>query len=193
MELNMKFGVMVCFHCHRALGANLQFKSVTCPYCHKKLKLKPAQIKFKCNSEIELTSIISKVNSELQDNSETKSTLDYPDFGEVIIDEKEIYNSKNSNKTKQKIYENLEPYKRIALKYKIKKESIEFITTLALDLGREMGKFSYEDFRKLIYECGFDEKKTDEYLEKLKNLNIIYEPELGYYKLIEQYIKKAER
>jgi len=186
MMLLEKFGVMVCFNCHLAFGANLQFKTVTCPYCNKKLKLKSAQIKFKCNSEIELASIISKVNKELQDNDETKSILGYPDFGDGIIEEKETNNSKNSKKTKHRIYENLEPYKRIALKYKIKKASIEFIATLALDLGHEIGKFSEEDFRKLISECGLNEIKTDEYLEKLKNLNIIYEPEPGYYKLIEE-------
>jgi len=186
MVLSEKFGVMVCFNCHRTFGANLQFKTVTCPYCQKKLKLKPAQIKFKCNSEIELASIISKINSELQVSNETKSTSGYPDFGDVIIDEKGTNKSKNSKKIKHKIYENLEPYKRIALKYKTKKASIEYIATLALDLGHEIGKFSKEDFRKLISECGLNEIKTDEYLEKLKNLNIIYEPEPGYYKLIEQ-------
>ncbi len=179
----MKFGVILCKKCHRAFGINLQFKSITCPFCDKKSKIIPEQVKYKCNSEHELKEIITKINQELQTRNVRVDEKNYPDFGKIILGD-ELGNG--FNESEKEVYEQLDPYTRIAMKFKKPKDTLESLIKLVTELYRELGEFSYEDFEKLLTECKLDETRSDEYLSKLKTLNIIYEPREGRYKLIDE-------
>lgn len=183
----MKFGVISCQKCHRALGINLRFKNTTCPYCNFKMAILPDNIQYKTNSEHDLASIISKINQQLFEQTDEiernkpKKTLNFDnlDLGNLTSDFKD---GRDSNET---VYEQLDPYKRIQIKYKDEKVSISLLEKVIIDLGRELGEFTVQDFKELIHVFAFNEDKIDEYLDQLKNLNIIYEPRPGKYKIIE--------
>ena len=150
------------------------------------MKIIPEEIKYKCESEQELVAIISKINQSLQENADQMDAKDHPYFDALVLDvDKADKPEENTHKTKS-YYEKLEPFKRIAMKHikKNKKGSIEFLSEIVLELGHEMGEFSDEDFDNLLSSCGLDIDRHDEYLEQLKNLDIIYEPHCGRYRLI---------
>ncbi len=71
------------------------------------------------------------------------------------------------------------------MKYKNETESPQLLKKLVIDLGRELGEFTGDDLRKLLGECSLNIDKTDQYLEQLKNMAIIYEPKMGRYKMVE--------
>jgi len=190
-ESNMTFGVLICRKCHRATGVDLRYKTTTCPYCNAKTKLNPGELKYKVDSEKELADIISKINRQLQDTIDTTSNKSYPDIGEIILMPEEKERNSTGSKNDAEIYEQLDPYKRIAMKLnkgRNKKDSIEFLVILIKELGKELGVFTTEDFRKLLdtFKLQIDEDKLNKYLAQLKDLDIIYEPRPGNYKLMEE-------
>jgi hypothetical protein len=84
------------------------------------------------------------------------------------------------------VYEQLDPIKRIAIKFKNKSDSLDLVRMLVINLGTELGEFSIDDFQRLLTECEIDKDKVDEYLDKLKELTIIYEPKPGIFRLVEE-------
>ncbi len=204
----MNLGIIICRNCHRALGFELRFKSTKCPYCTTKNKINPKEIKYTTDSEIDLVEKISRINTDLK--QEQRNTFE----GDLIVEFAANFQESGKNRTNetanlgtlkkepktthttkikkiskmkkaQDIYEHLEPQKRIALKFKGRPETLDVIKDLALNLGRELGEFSEKEFSELLLECKFDVNKSWEYLEKLRNLGLLYEPKLGLYKIIE--------
>ena len=185
----MKFGVIVCNKCHHAVGINLQFKSTTCPFCNLKLSIIPEKVQHQSNSEVELAKMISKINEHLlaQNNKNIED-------GSYQLQSFELdnFNSDGPNQDKStkngsapEVYEQLNPYKRIALKYKSETESITAIRKIIMELGLELGEFTRDDFKELLLACDFSTEKADEYLEQLKSLDIIFEPRPEKYRLID--------
>ena len=181
----MKFGVLLCNKCHLAMGVSLQSKTHSCPHCNTKLKVMPDRIKYKRKSEKDLTAIISKLNQEFQSRQEGRFNSQNPDFGTTIIDPKHSGSNESEKDDSKSVYEHLDPFKRIAMKYKPPKNSIDFLTNIVTELCHELGEFTAEEFQQLLHACTLSVTKYDEYLEKLKDLDIIYEPRPGRFKLIE--------
>jgi hypothetical protein len=193
----MKFGIIICRHCHRALGMELRFKSTSCPYCNAKLKVNPADFKYKSSSEKDLADKISKINEKCEINKSV-SNNDEEDIGSFNVhsfrtkdlnDEQITKAAPNQSSPEKKgnreVYEKLDPIKRIAIKYKNERESIQLIKNLVQTLGQELGEFRFEDFKELLIECSMDTAKAEKYLEELKNSGYIYEPAPGTFKTIE--------
>jgi predicted transcriptional regulator len=180
----MKFGVIVCHSCQRASGVNLQYKTTSCPYCGKNLKLNPKRIKHQSNSEKDLKNIISTINKELGFTQGPNQGSPVSDFGIELLKMSDSEQDIDHTQDKKPVYEKLDPYQRIAMKHKEKKNSIEFIVELTKDLALELGEFHTHDFRQILSACNLDVNKADEYLEQLKNSNIIYEPRLGVFKIL---------
>ena len=180
----MKFGVIVCHSCHRAFGVNLQYKTTSCPYCGKNLKLNPKSIKHQSNSEKDLKNIISTINQELGITSGSNQDSPVSDFGSELLKSSNTEQDIEHPQDKKPVYEKLDPYQRIAMKHKEKKDSIEFIIELTKDLALELGEFHTHEFREILSACNLDVDKADDYLEQLKNSNIIYEPKLGVFKIL---------
>ena len=182
---------MICKKCHRALGVNLRFKTTTCPYCNMKTKITPGELRFKTDSEKELSEIISKINHQLQATDEHASTISYPDFGTVVIGSGDQIEGPEASKIEKSVYEQLDPFKRIAIKFRNGKhrlDSTEFLIMIVEELGKELGEFTSEDFKELLnaFEIDIEIEKSDKYLDKLKNLNVIYEPRGGRYRLMNE-------
>lgn len=194
----MKFGVVFCRKCHRAIGLELRHKSTTCPFCNMKLKIILSDIRYSTASEKDLAIKISKINQQLEEHPGDTAFKPGVVKSEWEIDgldkELEISNGNEKNKkqdidqkqVERSVYENLDPIKRIAIKFKNESESISLIKDLMLALSHELGEVTLEDFQKLLIECNIEENKVEDYIEKLKNLGIIYEPKAGIYKLIEE-------
>jgi nucleoid DNA-binding protein len=184
----VSFGVIICRKCHHAIGINIQFKTTTCPYCTTKIKISRKDIKLTRHSERDLVVIISKFNEELQNKLAQKTPIEFPDFGTIVLDTDAQL--KDPAKTRnQEFYEGLDPFKRIAMKLKPninRKNSIEFLVKMAKELDSELGEFTDSDFEKLVMECDLEPDKYQEFIEQLKNHNIIYEPSRGKYRLIEE-------
>ncbi|MFW9881593.1 MAG: hypothetical protein ACFFG0_51665 [Candidatus Thorarchaeota archaeon] len=180
----MKFGVIICQFCKHAFGVNLKYKSTKCPYCGKDLKLNLKRIKHQSNSENDLKKIISTINLELGKTETPRQNSSFSDFGSELLESGEPNEDIEHTSDKNPVYENLDPYQRIALKHKEKKESIDFIFKLTKDLSLELGEFQKQNFLELLSACKLDVNKADEYLEQLKNSNLIYEPRLGVYKIL---------
>jgi DNA replicative helicase MCM subunit Mcm2 (Cdc46/Mcm family) len=186
------FGVVICDKCHRGVGVNLRYKTTKCPYCNYKLELNPKKIKFKCDSERELSTLISKVNQELQSQIKPNGSSKYTDFGDSLLNLSGSGDGTGvgEEKAKDKIYENLDPYKRIAMKFREslrdekQKGTFNLIIQLVQKLGSELGEFGTDDFITLLKACGLDESDVDEHLEKLKETDVIFEPRHGVYKLL---------
>jgi len=184
----MKFGIIQCRKCNRAFGINLRFKSTSCPFCNLKLKIVQENIKYKSTSEKDLAEIISKINKKIQqaeaDDKRLCTTSSY-DFDKFNLSSNKSVKGIDNKENDTKVYEQLDPYERIALKYKSETESIQLLKKIIIDLGHELGQFSISDIKELFKACAFDENKIDDYIEQLKNLNLIYEPRTGNYRLIE--------
>ena len=185
----MKFGVIVCNKCHHAVGINLQFKSTTCPFCNLKLSIIPEKIQHQSNSEAELAKMISKINEHLlaQNNQNGDGGKYQLQSFKLDIQKSEgkSHSRSTKNETSHEVYEQLNPYKRIALKYKSETESIPAIRKIIIELGLELGEFTRDDFIELLQVCDFSADKADEYLEQLKSLDIIFEPRPGKFRLID--------
>jgi DNA-directed RNA polymerase subunit RPC12/RpoP len=183
----MSFGVIVCMKCNRASGINMQYKTTTCPYCNNKLKINHKKIKIQCNSEKELVSTISEINRQLQEKQLQDHRADHPDIGKTILHQNSGSIEQNESKDSDRVYEDLDPYKRIALKIKIqskKTESLEFLIKLVQELNKELGEFSLEEFRRLLDEIDLKTEKHDVLIEKLMVNGVIYEPKPGRFKLL---------
>ena len=183
----MKFGMIQCKKCRHALGIDLRFKSTKCPFCNLKLSITPQDIKYQSMSEKEVSVVISKFNRQLEvdkiKDAKTKHNtqndwLEIPKLGAGVY-------GGDGGDDDVKVYEDLDPFKRIAMKYKNETESPQLLKKLVIDLGRELGEFTGDDLRKLLGACAFNIDKTDQYLEQLKNMGIIYEPKMGRYKMVE--------
>jgi hypothetical protein len=123
--------------------------------------------------------MISKLNKDFELSHSIEEKYN---FG---IDSKDTEGSNEDSKPPT-IYEQLDPIKRIGMKFKNEPESLDLVQKLALNLGTELGEFSLENFKDLLNECGIEIKRTDEYLDKLKELTIIYEPRSGVFRLVEE-------
>ena len=174
----MRFGIIHCLKCHRALGFELRFRKTTCPYCNTRFSIDRGIIKFKTDSEKDLGQMISKLNKdfELSHGLEDKYTFEL-DSGNTL--------ESNEDSKPQFVYEQLDPIKRIAIKFKNEPESLDLVRMLALNLGTELGEFTLEVFQDLLNECNIDIAKAEKYLDKFKELTIIYEPRTGIYKVVE--------
>lgn len=188
LDRDMSFGVVICRKCKRASGVNLQFKTSTCPYCNNKMKIDRKDLKFKSNSEKELVTLISNINKQLQEKHNEDHQTSYPDIGESILNLDYKSNLIKELNNKKKIYEHLDPIKRIALKLKphpIKKESIDFLIKLVSELSNELGEFSFREFNILLDEIELDPDRREEFIELLRENGIIYEPKPGKFRLIQ--------
>ncbi|WP_455391972.1 hypothetical protein [[Eubacterium] cellulosolvens] len=185
----MKFGVMICRYCHYALGVELRFKSTICPHCNKRLNVQHADIKYKDDSEIALSTMVSKINEQLQQKKARGTSASYPDFGEVILGSEINNSAADDSKPGKVVYENLDPFQRIVIKYKDlknKKGSMEFLVRVVTELGTELGEFTTADFAKLLETFELDADKVDELLAELKRLDVVFEPRPGTFKLLEK-------
>ncbi len=186
----MKFGMIQCKKCRHALGIDLRFKSTKCPFCDLKLSVTPPDIKYQSMSEKEVSVVISKFNRQLEaDKGKDAKTKHNTKNDWLEIPETGAGGDGNGDgdagDDDVKVYEDLDPFKRIAIKYKNETESPQLLKKLVTDLGRELGEFTGDDLQKLLSACAFNIDKTDQYLEQLKNMGIIYEPKMGRYKMIE--------
>ena len=193
----MRFGIIQCNKCRRAIGIELRFKSTTCPFCTQKLSIKPDSIKHRTASENELAQIISNLNRELDlqntDSDPARSSgsgsgsggfdFDVDNFGVRVKGAGAEVDMKHET---SEVYEQLDPFKRIAIKYKNEPESIQLLEKLVITLGRELGEFTGGDLRKLLEACELNMDKTDEWLEQLKTLAVIFEPRSGHYRIIDE-------
>ncbi len=177
----MRFGIILCKICRRALGVDLRFKSTTCPFCNKKIKFSMVDIKYKTDSEKDLALRISKVNVQIVEEVEFNIDAKTENQKRSI---KDWSSKRDVEKVEPQIYENLDPFKRIALKYKNQNQSMLLAEKLIIALGQELGEITLENFQRLLIECNIDQNKAYEYLEQLKNHGIIFEPKVGVYKVI---------
>jgi hypothetical protein len=178
----MKFGIILCKRCNRALGVNLRFKSTKCPFCNRKVKFFKDNIEYSTDSEKDLALKISKINEQIFEEVEVDLDLKTKNQKGTL---RNLSSEVAAKKAEPQIYENLDPFKRIALKYKDENESILLIEKLIKALGQELGEITLENFQKLLTECNLNQDKVIEYLDQMKTQGIIFEPKIGIYKLIE--------
>jgi DNA-directed RNA polymerase subunit RPC12/RpoP len=179
----MKFGIIQCIKCGKAHGIALRSSTTTCPYCNKKLKIKPKTIKFQSNSESDLIHIIQEINNQVM--SASIHDLSNGCVGFVNVASGQAEGSGPAVAPEKKPYKPPANLKQLVESYKGQQESLQVIQTLAIDLGRISGEFNFEDLENIFGSCGFDVDKVEEYIKKLKDLDIIYEPREGRYRLLD--------
>ena len=180
----MKFGVIQCITCGKAFGIALRFKTTTCPYCYKILKIKQNTIKFQSNSEADLTDIIGDINNKVLTAAAGTKPDESLRFVNAASGQTEVSRPAVATPD-QKPDRDPDNIEQLVLRYKDQKESLPVIQKLVEDLGQIMDEFSIDDLESLLRYCSFNYDKVEEYIEQLKNLNVIYEPRAGRYKLLD--------
>ena len=69
MNLNMRFGVIVCPRCRNSKVVDLSYKTTTCFRCSKRIELSKVKILYKSNSEHEIREAIGNINRKLNKNN----------------------------------------------------------------------------------------------------------------------------
>jgi hypothetical protein len=175
----MKFGVVVCPTCKNAVGINLKVKSTKCRRCNQQFKVKNRKILYETNSERELALAVGQVNLKI-----LNGTNDYQN----LLNDLEIEN-------RQELFEqdgifafdqSIDNFKRIAMKVKKFNTLQDQLVGLAVELSKEFTVFSAGDFGKVIVHLGLNPDESEKYIEQLISSGLIYEPRVGYYRILKE-------
>jgi hypothetical protein len=171
---SMRFGVILCPQCKTARGIMLGSKTTSCVKCGKKINLKKARLLVKVRTESDLAEAVGKINMKLGNGEE-----DYQTDLKMLKDEKEIKRSQAE--------EPKNIYDRIAARLSEVPGRDNRIKASAKEIYSEIGEFTEKDFFEVLKRTGF--KEGDElrnYLRRLLENDIIYEPKNGLYRCVEE-------
>jgi hypothetical protein len=175
----MKFGVVVCPNCNRAVGINLNVKSTKCRRCNHGLNPKSRKVLYETNSERELAQAVGQANLKIQNGSDEYQDL-LKDL--ELEDEQTIFEQDGLY-----VYDkSVDIYKRIAMKVKKLENLQEQLIGSASDLSKQFTEFSVDDFGKVIECLGLNPEDSEKYIAQLVSNGIIYEPRVGYYRILNE-------
>lgn len=166
MVATKKFGVVICPKCHHPRGVRLQSKSSECYKCRYRFKLKGLKRFYETDSESDLAEAVGRVNAKLQGGLEEYNRF-LKEYENVPVG-----------------YEDLKPHKRIAAKLRHINDGAERLERLAIELDRELKEFEENDIIEIFQELGLKGVKVKESVQKLVEMNLIYEPRPGIFKMV---------
>ena len=161
--IHMKFGVVVCPNCNRAVGINLNVKSTKCRRCNQGLNPKSRKVLFETNSERELAQAVGQANLKIQNGAD-----EYQDLLKDLELEDE-----------HTIFEQDGLY--------VYDQSVDIYKQLigsASDLSKQFTDFSIDDFGKVLECLGLNPEDSEKYIAQLVSNGIIYEPRIGFYRIL---------
>ncbi len=173
----MKFGVVVCPNCNRAVGINLNVKSTKCRRCNQGLNPKSRKVLFETNSERELAQAVGQANLKIQNGADEYQDL-LKDL--ELEDEHTIFEQDGLYVYDQSV----DIYKRIAMKVKKLENLQEQLIGSASDLSKQFTDFSIDDFGKVLECLGLNPEDSEKYIAQLVSNGIIYEPRIGFYRIL---------
>ena len=151
------YGVLICSQCHRAKGVRLDQRTTKCQ-CGHTIKLSEAKIQFKTAKALELVDLVAKQNAKLMQK--------------VFKQENEYKPPKKRDTVHSRIAE-------IAAKAGNRERKMK---TVAIELSKRLNCFTYRDFALVLNIIAIPNPK--ERLEELLRSSFIYEPNLGFFKVI---------
>lgn len=173
----MKFGVVVCPNCNRAVGINQNVKSTKCRRCNHSFNPKSRKVLYETNSERELAQAVGQANLKIQNGAD-----EYLDLlkGLELEDEQTIFEQDGLYVYDQSV----DIYKRIAMKVKKLENLQEQLIGSASDLSKQFTEFSIDDFGKVMECLGLNPEDSEKYIAQLVSNGIIYEPRIGFYRIL---------
>jgi DNA-directed RNA polymerase subunit RPC12/RpoP len=172
----MKFGVVQCSHCKRALGVRGDSKTATCPQCGKKMVLKKVNILVELYTEKELAKAVMELNTRFKEGEEIVEQ----DIR--LIEDYRGLRDGSTGKTPQDVYE--EVVGRVS---GLKGEGR--IVEAVKELCRLLEEFTEKDFKEVLKRTGIgDDKICEDHINNLINSGIIYEPRRGVYRCLENQL-----
>ncbi len=169
----MKFGVIQCSRCKRAVGVRLGAKTATCPQCGKKMVLKKVKILNRVNSEKELAKAVMRLNIRFKDGEE------------IVEQDIRIIEGNRKQKYTSKCGSLPDVYEEIGGRVSRAKGEGRVVAA-ARELCRLLGEFTENDLREVLKRTGLgDGQVCENYINKLIENGIIYEPKRGVYRCLE--------
>jgi len=173
----MKFGVVVCPACNRAVGINLGVKSTKCRRCNCSFNPKSRKILFETDSERELAKAVGQTNLKIQNGTEEYQNL----LQDLEVEDEQTALEQDG----LFVYdESIDVYKRIAMKVKKIQNLQDKLVGLATGLNKQFNEFSVDDFGTCIEHLGLNPEDAEKYIGQLVSNGIIYEPRVGYYRIL---------
>ncbi len=176
----MKFGVVVCPNCNWAVGINLKSKSTKCRRCSHPLKFKNRKILYETDSGQDLAKAVGQTNLKLQkgevEYQELLRSLELDEDQDLVIEQDGLFAFDEP--------QFLDPYRKIAHKLKKYENHQTQLVMLAGELCKEFNEFSLEQFSKVLEIIGLKAEDSEKYIAQLVSNDIIYEPRVGFYKML---------
>ena len=170
----MRFGVILCPQCKTARGIMLGSKTTSCVKCGKKINLKKARLLVKVRTESDLAHAVGEINMKLSNGQEV-----YQMDLKILEDEKETIGSQA--KEPKNIYDT------IAERLSEVPGRDNRIKAAAKEIYSKIGEFTEKDFLEVLKRTGFkEEDELRNYLRRLLENDIIYEPKNGIYRCVEE-------
>ena len=167
----MKFKVVQCPRCKKARGVRLNAKTTSCPRCGAQINLTKAKILCEVGSEKELAKAVMKFNTEIEGG------------------EREY--AKDLNLARQKENHYKVEYKSSDIYDMVIKSLIDIrgkdkkIEAAAINLCRLLTEFTEDDLNEVLKRIGIvKDKGCSQYLHRLMENNVIYQPKSGIYRCL---------
>jgi hypothetical protein len=167
----MKFRVVQCPRCKKARGVRFDAKTASCPRCGGQINLTKAKILYEVGSEKELAMAVMKYNTEIE-GGEREYEQD------MILAQQWDHHNKVEYKSSD-IYDNvLKNLKDIRGRDKK-------IEAAAINLCRQMTEFTEDDLNEVLKRIGIvKDEGCSQYIHKLMENNVIYQPKSGRYRCL---------
>lgn len=163
----MKFGVVVCPRCKKALGIDLSCKTTTCPRCGKRFKHKDLRVFYRTSSEQELQQAIGQINAQLDGKlAEFRSSFRQHD--------QDKYETENTMEVRASIASRV---KHVSGWH----DKVEFV---AQELDKVKSVFTVEDVKAVFEQAGLNTEKIESALQDLVDEAVVYEPQPGEFRIV---------
>jgi hypothetical protein len=168
----MKFKVVQCPRCKKASGVRQDAKTASCPRCGAQINLTKAKILCEAGSEKELAEAVMKYNTAIEGGEK-----------EYAQDLNLALQKENHQKVE---YKSSDIYDRVIKNLTDIRGKDKKIEAAAINLCRQMTEFTEDDLNEVLRRIGLvKDKGCGQYIDRLMENNVIYQPKSGIYKCLE--------
>jgi RNA recognition motif-containing protein len=168
----MKFKVVQCPRCKKAKGVRMDAKTSSCPRCGSQINLTKAKILCEAESEKDLVKAVMKYNTEIE-GGEREYTRDM-----------KLANHKDNHHKVE--YKSSDIYDIVIKNLRDIKGRDKKIEAAAINLCSQLTEFTEEDLNEVLKRIGIvKDEGCSQYIDKLMEINVIYQPKSGVYRCLE--------
>lgn len=165
----MKFKVVQCQRCKKAMGVRLDAKTASCPRCGGRINLTKSKILYEAGSEKELARAVMKYNCEIEGGER-----------EYAHDMNLVRQKENHHKVE---YKSSDIYDRVINDLMDIRGKDKKIEAAAINLCRQLNEFTEDDLNEVLKRIGIvKDEGCSQYIHRLMDNNVIYQPKSGIYR-----------